>query len=79
MPFVKLKNLLTYSQHPATGHYPGAVESNPDSPVLVNITLPSTPRPPNFIFLSDLPTKILFAFLISLMLATCHSHHMLLD
>jgi hypothetical protein len=72
---------LPCSQEPATCPYPKPNESNsptskPDFPkVYFNIILPPTPG----LFLSGFPTKILYAFFISLMRATFRAHLILFD
>jgi hypothetical protein len=58
---------LSYSQQPATGPYHETDASNPNLPsyfpkIYSNIIIPSTPRLPSGLFLSDFPTNILHAF-----------------
>jgi hypothetical protein len=62
------KNLLQFSQQPATAHYPEPDESSPHSHFYFfkthfNIILSTTPTSPDCSFPSGLPSKIFMHFL----------------
>jgi hypothetical protein len=81
---MELKGSLTYSQEPTTRTYPESEESISDPDTLLfknhfNIILLSRLDFSCGFFLSDFPTKILYAYLTPPMRALCPAHLILFE
>jgi hypothetical protein len=87
---MELEGSLSCSQEPATGPYPKPDESRPKISTLFkkkynsfnahsHVIFPSTPKYSEWFIPSDFMTKILYAFLIFPIRATCPAHLTRLD